>query len=148
MNNPNSSSNPTSNLVETVAAQTSFKTFDKALRASGLADTLKGPGPFTVFAPTDAAFAKLPAGKLDAWLKPENKAELISVLKYHVTPGRLMASDIRKMETTQTVLGQAAKIRSSGDKVTIDAAGVSLTDIASSNGVIHPIDAVLIPTKH
>jgi len=90
----NSNSNPSTNLVDTAAAQGSFKTFSKALNAAGLNETLKGAGPFTVFAPTDAAFAKLPAGELDNWLKPENKAELISVLKYHYSAGRVMAADV------------------------------------------------------
>jgi uncharacterized surface protein with fasciclin (FAS1) repeats len=147
MNNT-SSSTATKNLVDTVAAQGSFKTFGRALQAAGLAETLKGAGPYTVFAPTDAAFEKLPAGKLDSWLKPENKAELISVLKYHVTPGRVLAADVGKLSQTNTELGETAKIRMSGNKVTINDANVTLTDIASSNGVIHPIDAVLMPTKH
>jgi uncharacterized surface protein with fasciclin (FAS1) repeats len=147
MNNT-SSSRATKNLVDTVAAQGSFKTFGRALQATGLAETLKSAGPYTVFAPTDAAFDKLPAGKLDNWLKPENKAELISVLKYHVTPGRVLAADVGKLSQTKTEQGETAKIRMSGDKVTINDANVTLTDIASSNGVIHPIDAVLVPTKH
>jgi uncharacterized surface protein with fasciclin (FAS1) repeats len=147
MNNT-SSSTATKNLVDTAAAQGSFKTFGKALQAAGLVETLKGAGPYTVFAPTDAAFDKLPAGKLDNWLKPENKAELLSVLKYHVTPGRVLAADVGKLSQTKTEQGEIAKIRMSGNKVTINDANVTLTDIASSNGVIHPIDAVLMPTKH
>lgn len=147
MNNT-SSSTATKNLVDTAAAQGSFKTFGKALQAAGLVETLKGAGPYTVFAPTDAAFDKLPAGKLDNWLKPENKAELLSVLKYHVTPGRVLAADVGKLSQTKTEQGETAKIRMSGNKVTINDANVTLTDIASSNGVIHPIDAVLMPTKH
>lgn len=147
MNNA-SSSTATKNLVETVASQGSFKTFGRALQAAGLAETLKSAGPYTVFAPTDAAFEKLPAGKLDNWLKPENKAELISVLKYHVTPGRVLAADVGKLSQTKTEQGETAKIRMTGDKVTINDANVTLTDIASSNGVIHPIDTVLVPTKH
>ena len=144
----NTSSTATKNLVDTAAAQGSFKTFGRALQAAGLTETLKSAGPFTVFAPTDAAFDKLPAGKLDNWLKPENKAELISVLKYHVTPGRVLAADVGKLSQTKTEQGETAKIRMTGDKVTINDANVTLTDIASSNGVIHPIDAVLVPTKH
>jgi uncharacterized surface protein with fasciclin (FAS1) repeats len=142
--------NPTvqTNLVDTAASQGSFATFGKALNAAGLVETLKGAGPYTVFAPTDAAFAKLPAGKLDNWLKPENKAELISILNYHVSPGRVLAADVGKLSETKTVQGQSAKIKMTGDKVTIDGANVTLTDIASSNGVIHAIDAVLAPTKH
>jgi uncharacterized surface protein with fasciclin (FAS1) repeats len=146
--NSTSSSTATKNLVDTVASQGSFKTFGRALQAAGLAETLKSAGPYTVFAPTDAAFEKLPAGKLDNWLKPENKAELISVLKYHVTPGRVLAADVGKLSQTNTEQGETAKIRMSGDKVTINDANVTLTDIASSNGVSHPIDTVLVPTKH
>lgn len=146
--NSTPSSTTNKNLVDTVASQGSFKTFGRALQAAGLAETLKSTGPYTVFAPTDAAFDKLPAGKLDNWLKPENKAELISVLKYHVTPGRVLAADVGKLSQTKTEQGETAKIRMSGDRVTINDANVTLTDIASSNGVIHPIDTVLVPTKH
>jgi uncharacterized surface protein with fasciclin (FAS1) repeats len=136
------------NLVETAAAQGSFKTFAKALSAAGLNETLKANGPYTVFAPTDAAFEKLPSGKLENWLKPENKAELVSVLNYHVAPGRVLAADVGKLHETKTVQGQSAKIRTSGEKVMINDANVTLTDITSSNGVIHAIDTVLVPTKH
>lgn len=145
--NTNSPSNK-SNLVDTAASQGSFATFGKALDAAGLSDTLKGAGPYTVFAPTDAAFQKLPAGKLDNWLKPENKAELISILNYHVTPGRVSAAEVGKLSETKTVQGQSAKIKMAGDKVTINGANITLTDIHSSNGVIHAIDTVLMPTKH
>lgn len=144
----NNTSSNQSNLVDTAASQGSFAIFGKALNAAGLSDTLKGAGPYTVFAPTDAAFRKLPAGTLDNWMKPENKAELISILNYHVTPGRVLAADVGKLKEAKTVQGQSAKIRMAGDKVTIDGANISLTDIASSNGVIHPIDTVLMPTRH
>ncbi len=144
----NTTSSAKTNLVETVASQDSFSIFGKALNAAGLADTLKGAGPYTVFAPTDAAFRKLPAGKLDNWLKPENKAELISIINYHVSPGRVLAADVGKLRETKTVQGQSAKIKMHGDKVMIDGANVTLTDIGSSNGVIHAIDTVLVPTKH
>ena len=144
----NTHTNSTTNLVDTVAAQGSFKTFSKALNAAGLTETLKGAGPFTVFAPTDAAFLKLPAGELDNWLKPENKAELISVLKYHYSTGRVMMADVGKLDGAKTAQGQPTKIKSVGDKVTINGANVSLTDIKSSNGVIHAIDSVLVPTRH
>ena len=138
------------NLVDTVAAQGSFKTFSKALKAAGLTETLKAPGPFTVFAPTDAAFEKLPEGKLESWLKPENKPELISVLKYHYSPGRLMVADVGKLDSAKTAQGQSTKFKVQDGKVTIDGAHVSLTDIKSSNGVLHAIDEVLVPTttKH
>jgi len=141
-------SNDTSNLVDTAASQGSFAIFGKALKAAGLTDTLRSEGPYTVFAPTDAAFKKLPAGQLHNWMRPENKDELIAVLKYHVTPGRVCAADVGKLSEAKTVHGQSAKIRMSGDKVTIDGANVTLTDIASSNGVIHAIDTVLVPTTH
>jgi uncharacterized surface protein with fasciclin (FAS1) repeats len=95
MNNT-SSSNTSKNLVDTATAQGSFKTFARALSAAGLNETLRGHGPYTVFAPTDAAFEKLPSGKLENWLKPENKAELVSVLNYHVAPGRVLAADVRE----------------------------------------------------
>ena len=144
----NTNVNPTTNLVDTAAAQGSFKTFGKALNAAGLIETLKGTGPFTVFAPTDAAFEKLPAGKLDDWLKPENKAELISVLKNHYSAGRVLAADVAKLDGTKSAQGESVKIKSNGGKVTIDGANISLTDIRSSNGVIHAIDSVLVPTKH
>jgi len=137
-----------SNLVDTAAKQGSFATFGKALSAAGLSNTLRGAGPYTVFAPTDAAFRKLPAGKLDNWMKPENKAELISILNYHVTPGRVSAVEVGKLSETKTVQGQSARITMSGDKVMIDDANITLTDIASSNGVIHAIDTVLVPIKH
>jgi uncharacterized surface protein with fasciclin (FAS1) repeats len=141
---------PPVNLVDTAAAQGSFKIFSKALIAAGLIDTLKAPGPFTVFAPTDAAFEKLPEGKLDSWLKPENKPELISVLKYHYSPGRLTVADVGKLDHAKTAQGQSTKFKMQDGKVTIDGANVSLTDIKSSNGVLHAIDEVLVPTttKH
>jgi len=144
MNNSSSKSN----LVDTAAGQGNFTIFGKALNAAGLAQTLKADGPYTVFAPTDAAFQKLPNGKLEQWLKPENKAELVSIINYHVSPGRILAADVGKLNETKTVQGQSAKIKMTGDKVTIDGANVTLTDIPSSNGVIHAIDAVLLPTKH
>ena len=144
MNNSNSKSN----LVDTAAGQGNFTIFGKALNAAGLAQSLKADGPYTIFAPTDAAFQKLPNGKLEQWLKPENKAELASIINYHVSPGRILAADVGKLNETKTVQGQSAKIKMTGDKVTIDGANVTLTDIPSSNGVIHAIDAVLLPTKH
>ncbi len=134
------------NLLDTAAANGSFKTFGKAVEQAGLTDTLRGNGPFTVFAPTDAAFAKLPAGTLDRLLKPENKKELASILTYHVAAGRSSAADVGKMKTTATVNGQAAPIVLTGDKVSIDGAHVTHGDIAASNGVIHAIDKVNIPT--
>jgi uncharacterized surface protein with fasciclin (FAS1) repeats len=136
----------TKNLLDTAAAQGSFSTFAKAVEQAGLSETLGGAGPFTVFAPTDAAFAKLPAGKLDTLMKPENKDQLASILKYHVLAGRKNVVDMGKWDTAKTVNGQAAPIRMLEGKFSIDGAYVTNGDIASSNGVIHGIDKVNLPT--
>lgn len=134
-------------IVDTAVAAGSFKTLAAALQAAGLVDTLKGAGPFTVFAPTDAAFAKLPADTVESLLKPENKAKLVSVLTYHVVAGKVMAADVVKMKTGKTVQGGSVKITAAGNKVMVDDATVVKTDIAASNGVIHVIDTVLMPGK-
>jgi uncharacterized surface protein with fasciclin (FAS1) repeats len=134
------------NLVDTAAANGSFGTFAKAVELAGLSETLRGTGPFTVFAPTDAAFAKLPAGKLDTLMKPENKDELASILKYHVVSGRKSAADIGKWESAKTVNGQSAPIKMTEGKFTIDGANVTTSDINASNGLIHGIDKVNLPT--
>jgi uncharacterized surface protein with fasciclin (FAS1) repeats len=147
MNNSNATNATTANLMDTVAAQGTLNTFSKAITAAGLGDILNGTGPFTVFAPTDAAFEKLPAGQLDGWMRPENKAQLISVLKYHVSPGRATSEEVGKLTETKTVNGQFALIKKSGQKVTIDAANITTPDVASSNGVVHVIDEVLLPSK-
>jgi uncharacterized surface protein with fasciclin (FAS1) repeats len=123
----------------------SFNTLATALKAAGLVETLKGPGPFTVFAPTDEAFAKLPAGTLESLLKPENKAKLAGILTYHVVPGKVMAADVVKLTSAKTVNGQSVKIAVKDGKVTVDGANVVKTDVAASNGVIHVIDAVILP---
>jgi uncharacterized surface protein with fasciclin (FAS1) repeats len=146
MNNLNS--NSPLNIVETAANEGSFTTFSKALLAAGLNETLRGKGPYTVFAPTDRAFEKLPKGKLDSLLKPENKSELAAIINYHVSPGHVLAADVGKLTETKTLQGQSATIKTIDKKVTIDGSNVTLIDIASSNGVIHAIDAVMIPTKH
>lgn len=135
------------NLVDTVAANDSFKTFGNALRKSGMNDVLRGTGPFTVFAPTDAAFAKLPAGQLDRLMKPENKEELASLVNYHVVKGRKLMSDIGKWDSARTVNGQSAPIKLADGKVSIDGAQITSADIGSCNGVLHGIDKVNIPTK-
>ena len=142
-----------SDIVETAAAAGDFKTLTAALKAAGLDETLKGPGPFTVFAPTDAAFAKLPEGTVETLLK-DPKGHLAEILKYHVVAGEVMAADVAKMDgqKVKTVQGAELTVEVSGDKVVlVDAAGnrvnVIKTDITASNGVIHVIDAVLIPTK-
>lgn len=148
MNNSNTTAMPQTKLVETVAAQGTLNTFSKAIAAAGLANILNSEGPFTVFAPSDAAFEKLPAGQLDGWLKPENKDQLISVLKYHVTPGRVSEQDVAKLTQTKTVNGETAQIKRSGEATMINDAKITTRDLGSSNGVIHVIDQVLAPTKH
>ena len=132
-------------IVDTAVAAGSFKTLAAALQAAGLVDTLKGAGPFTVFAPTDAAFAKLPPGTLDSLLKPENKAKLTAILTYHVVPGRVLAAQITEMSSAQTANGQALEISANGGVVTVEGARVTKADILCSNGVIHVIDTVLLP---
>jgi len=129
-------------IVDTAAGAGSFSTLVTAIKAAGLVDTLKGKGPFTVFAPTDEAFAKLPAGALDNLLK--DKAALTKVLTYHVVPGRVMASDVTKLSSAKSVQGSSIKVDTrSGVKV--DNANVIQTDIKASNGVIHVIDQVIMP---
>lgn len=132
-------------IVTTAVSAGQFKTLAAALTAAGLVDTLKGKGPFTVFAPTDEAFAKLPAGTVDDLLKPENKAKLTSILTYHVVPGKVMAADVVKLKEAKTVEGSAVKISATGGKVKVDNANVVKTDIGASNGVIHVIDTVIMP---
>jgi uncharacterized surface protein with fasciclin (FAS1) repeats len=128
-------------IVDTAVAAGSFKTLATALGAAGLVDTLKGPGPFTVFAPTDAAFAKIPKADLDALLK--DKAKLTAVLTYHVVPGKVMAKDV-KAGMVKTVQGSSITIKTDGG-VMVDNAKVTATDIAADNGVIHVIDTVVMP---
>ncbi|MGO9936467.1 MAG: fasciclin domain-containing protein [Terracidiphilus sp.] len=135
----------TKDIVNTAIAAGDFKTLAAALQAASLVDTLEGPGPFTVFAPTDEAFAKLPAGTVEDLLKPENKQKLISILTYHVVAGKVMAKDVVKLHEAKTVNGQEVKIMVEGGKVMVDNANVSKTDIQCTNGVIHVIDTVLLP---
>lgn len=132
-------------IVDTAVSAGSFKTLAKALDAAGLVDTLKGPGPFTVFAPTDEAFAKLPAGTLEQLLKPEQKMQLQRILTYHVVSGKVMAADVVKLRTAKTVSGDSVTITARDGNVQVDKANVVKTDIAASNGVIHVIDAVILP---
>jgi uncharacterized surface protein with fasciclin (FAS1) repeats len=132
-------------IVDTAVAAGSFKTLAKALQAADLVDTLKGAGPFTVFAPTDDAFAKLPAATLNDLLKPENKAKLRRILTYHVVAGRVTASDVVKLQTAKAVSGDAIGIKAGGETVTVAGARVVTTDIAASNGVIHVVDSVMLP---
>jgi uncharacterized surface protein with fasciclin (FAS1) repeats len=132
-------------IVDTAVAAGSFNTLVAAVKAAGLVETLKGEGPFTVFAPTDEAFAKLPEGTLEELLKPENKAKLQAILTYHVVSGRVLASDVVGLESAKTVQGQALSIEVADGKVKIDDATVVSTDIMTSNGVIHVIDTVVLP---
>lgn len=133
------------NIVETAVAAGSFTTLAKALTAADLVATLKGPGPFTVFAPTDEAFAKLPAGTLDNLLKPENKDKLRRILTYHVVPGDVRAADVVKLQSAKAVSGDTITVKVKDGKVHVDDANVTMTDIKASNGVIHVIDAVILP---
>ncbi len=132
-------------IVDTAVAAGQFKTLAAALTAAGLVDTLKGDGPFTVFAPTDAAFAALPAGTVEDLLKPANKAKLVSVLTYHVVPGNVPASRVTAMKEATTVNGDSVSISAADGVVMIDGAKVVTADVAASNGVIHVIDKVLMP---
>jgi len=141
---PAAATTASKNIVETAVAAGSFKTLVAAVQAAGLAETLSG-GNFTVFAPTDEAFARLPAGTLEMLLKPENKAKLASILTYHVVPGKVMAADVVKLTNAGTVQGQRVDISAKGGTVTVDGAKVVTTDIACSNGVIHVIDSVILP---
>ncbi len=133
----------TPDIVETAVAAGSFKTLATALQAAGLVETLKGPGPFTVFAPTDAAFANLPKGTLEALLKDQRK--LAAILTYHVVAGAVMAQDVAGLKAAKTLNGQSVTIMAMHGKVMIDKAAVTQADIIASNGVIHVIDTVLLP---
>ena len=135
----------TKDIVDTAVAAGSFNTLAKALTAADLIGTLKGEGPFTVFAPTDEAFAKLPAGTLESLLKPENKAKLQRILTYHVVAGKPMVADVVKMHSATAVSGDTITIATHGGTVTVDGAKVVKTDIVASNGVIHVIDSVIVP---
>ena len=132
-------------IIDTAVAAGSFKTLAAALTAAGLIDTLKGAGPFTVFAPTDEAFAKLPAGIVEDLLKPENKDKLVAILTYHVVAGKVMAADVVKLTSAKTVQGSEVTIKVDGSTVMVNDAKVTSTDIAASNGVIHIIDTVIMP---
>ncbi len=132
-------------IVDTAVAAGSFKTLAAALQAAGLVDTLKGPGPFTVFAPTDDAFAKLPAGTVEDLLKPENKDKLKAILLYHVVSGKVTSKQVVKLHSANTLDGQPVSIKTADGKVMINNATVIKADIECSNGVIHVIDTVLLP---
>jgi uncharacterized surface protein with fasciclin (FAS1) repeats len=130
-------------IVDTAVSAGNFTTLVAAVKAAGLVDTLKGPGPFTVFAPTDEAFAKLPTGTVDALLK--DPAKLKDILLYHVVSGKVLAADVSKMKTAKTVEGGSVKVHAMAGKVMIDNASVVKADIACDNGVIHVIDTVIMP---
>ena len=132
-------------IVDTAIGAGQFNTLAAALTAAGLVDTLKGDGPFTVFAPTDAAFAKLPEGTVEGLLKPENRDQLVSILTYHVVPGAVYAADVVKLTSATTVNGSDVSIKVADSGVSIDDASVVMTDIKASNGVIHVIDSVILP---
>jgi uncharacterized surface protein with fasciclin (FAS1) repeats len=134
-------------LVDTAVAAGQFETLAAAIGAAGLVETLKGEGPFTVFAPTDAAFAKLPAGTIETLLRPENKDRLTAILTYHVVPGRVMAADVVNLDEAETVNGKMVDISVDGGAVMLNDATVTATDIAASNGVIHVIDTVIRPPE-
>jgi uncharacterized surface protein with fasciclin (FAS1) repeats len=132
-------------IVDTAVAAGSFSTLATALTAGDLVTTLKSEGPFTVFAPTDEAFAKLPAGTVENLLKPENKDQLVAILTYHVVAGKVEAAQVVKMTSAKTVNGQEVAIRVEGGTVFVNDASVTTADVAASNGVIHVIDTVLMP---
>ena len=134
-----------SDIVDTAVAAGDFTTLAAALQAGGLIDTLKGDGPFTVFAPTDAAFAKLPAGTVESLLKPENKDQLVAILTYHVVPGKVKASKVVGMDSAPTANGGELAIRVEGENVFVNDSRVVATDIEASNGVIHVVDTVILP---
>jgi len=132
-------------IVDTAVAAGSFKTLATALQAAGLVDTLKGKGPFTVFAPTDEAFSKLPAGTIESLLKPENKEKLKAILLYHVVSGDVTAAQVVKLSSAKTINGQNLKLAVKDGTVMVNDATVVKTDVLASNGVIHVIDTVLLP---
>jgi uncharacterized surface protein with fasciclin (FAS1) repeats len=132
-------------IVDTAVAAGSFTTLAKALQAADLVETLKGKGPYTVFAPTDEAFGKLPAATLNDLLKPENKQKLQRILTYHVVPGRVSSADVVKMRTAKAVSGDSIDIKASGGTVMVDGARVVKSDVQASNGLIHVIDSVMLP---
>lgn len=132
-------------IVDTAAAAGQFQTLVAAVQAAGLVETLKGEGPFTVFAPTDEAFANLPAGTVESLLQPENIDQLRAVLTYHVVSGKVMAADVLELDSAMTVQGSSVTISTMGAAVMIDHANVVQADIETSNGVIHVIDSVILP---
>ena len=142
---PNQTTNPEDDIVDVAVKAGSFNTLAAALQAAGLVETLKSEGPFTVFAPTDEAFAKLPEGTVENLLKPENKDQLIAILTYHVVAGSVTADQVVNLESADTVQGTSVQISVEYGKVRINNATVTATDIEATNGIIHVIDTVLLP---
>ncbi|WP_420876901.1 fasciclin domain-containing protein [Rosistilla oblonga] len=142
---PAAAATDTKDIVDTAVSAKKFSTLVAAVKAAGLVETLKGDGPFTVFAPNDEAFAKLPQGTIADLLKPENKAKLTAILTYHVVPGKVMAADVVGVKSAKTVNGKEVSVTVEGNTVMIDQSKVIATDIVTSNGVIHVIDSVLLP---
>lgn len=136
---------PAGDIVDTAASAGKFTTLVAAVKAAGLVDTLKGKGPFTVFAPTDEAFAKLPAGTVENLLKPENRDQLVKLLTYHVVAGKVLAKDAAKLTKAKTVEGGTLTIKAHGGGLMIDDANVVAADVMATNGVIHVVDTVLMP---
>lgn len=140
-----SSCTASKDIVDTAVSAGSFKTLAAAVTAAGLVDTLKGKGPFTVFAPTDEAFAKLPKGTVEELVKPENKDKLVAILTYHVVAGNVTAAHVVKLSSAKTVQGSEVSIQVVDGKVKVDGATVVKADVKASNGVIHVIDSVILP---
>lgn len=138
---------PQADLVDTAVAAGNFNTLVAAVQAAGLVDALKGEGPLTVFAPTDEAFAKIPAATLQSLLEPQNKDQLVKILTYHVVPGRVLANDVVGLRSAKTLQGGEVAIGVAGERVYLNNAQVTATDITTSNGVIHVIDTVLMPAE-
>ena len=134
-------------IVDTAVEAGQFNTLAAALTAAGLVDTLKGAGPFTVFAPTDEAFAKLPAGTVENLLKPENKQQLTDILTNHVVAGKVMAADVAGLDEAKSVNGKMIDVEAAGGSVKVNGSNVTTADVAASNGVIHIIDTVILPPE-
>lgn len=142
---PTSAASAKGDIVDTAASAGQFKTLIAAVQAAGLEETLRGQGPFTVFAPTDEAFAKLPAGTVESLLKPENKDKLKAILTYHVVSGNVPSTEAVKLTSAKTVNGKELKLDASSGTLKVDGASVVKADVFASNGVIHVIDAVVLP---
>lgn len=142
---PKPVANADKDIVDLAAGTEFLSTLVAAVKAGGLVDVLKGDGPFTVFAPTNEAFSKLPEGTLESLLKPENKAQLVKILTYHVIPGSIKSSDLKNGMEVETVQGQKVKVMLAGGKAMINNATVTAADIEATNGMVHVIDTVILP---